>query len=46
MSDFKEKYNWRTGEMRKLGWKERQREQTLIDFYGKVFGPAEACLGE
>ena len=42
MSEFKEQHNWRTGEMRKLGWKERQREQTLIDFYGRAFGPAEA----
>ena len=42
MNELKEEHNWRTGEMRKLGWKERQREQTLIDFFGSQYGPAEA----
>jgi hypothetical protein len=42
MNELKEEHNWRTGEMRKLGWKERQREQTLIDFFGSQLGPAEA----
>ncbi|MDD7985590.1 DciA family protein [Lentisphaera marina] len=41
-NELKEEHNWRTGEMRKLGWKERQREQSLIDFFGSNFGPAEA----
>ncbi|WDE98739.1 DciA family protein [Lentisphaera profundi] len=42
MSNLKEEHNWRTGEMRKLGWKERQREQSLINFFGSKLGPAEA----